>query len=430
MWSLFKNQFRAWALLSLSLPVFAQATTVSSTMTLEKLWQQAIETYPSLAIATAQQQAAAYGKQSADAQLRPKVRFQSELSYAWMEKKNFPRTANQLRASYPLYQPELADKQDQQAYLLEASYAKLEEARQQIRLKVAKAYLDYQIGQAKGAFLAKEHQAILETLNQVQQRFQVGYQDLNDIVEVQAKLDRNSAESLAVDQTQVQTLAALEAYVGQPLDRDSLSAKDLSLWVAAVSSNIKRPAEGEIAHPKLQVLDWQWQSLQKQQSVIQNQDGIKLEAFGALVYNESDGNFYDDMQGARGGVELSVPLYLGGKTDSDKAQAKAQAQALLAQKRQVNLDLEVALKQSQLGIEHGLQRLKVLKAVLASSQQALKSTEDGLKTGARNILDLLNAQSALYKAEQAIPVTQAAIAKDWVKFAWAKGRLSADLFQN
>jgi len=72
----------------------------------------------------------------------------------------------------------------------------------------------------------------------------------------------------------------------------------------------------------------------------------------------------------------------------------------------------------------GKARLKSLESSLRSNQQALKATEQGLKTGTRNILDLLNAQNRVYKAEESIPLVKRQMALDQIKMQWSLGLLT------
>jgi outer membrane protein len=144
------------------------------------------------------------------------------------------------------------------------------------------------------------------------------------------------------------------------------------------------------------------------------------------VYNDSGNHYYDDMEGARGGVQLTVPLYLGGRTESSVSKARHQSQKRLAQKREQQLKLEAEAKNAWLGLQTGVARVKALQSALVSNRAALKATEQGLQTGRRNILDLLNAQRSLHKTERDLPVLKAQIGEDLAKFYWAIGKMSEE----
>ncbi|MBD3822749.1 MAG: TolC family protein, partial [Thiotrichales bacterium] len=125
----------------------------------------------------------------------------------------------------------------------------------------------------------------------------------------------------------------------------------------------------------------------------------------------------------KGGLELKYPLYLGGRTDAAVSKSRAQVSAAQAQKRQLVLQLEATVRNSLLSYQAGVERLAALKAALSSNQEAVKATENGLRTGTRNILDLLNAQRSLHKAQRDVPLTKAKIWQSWFEFYGALGLL-------
>jgi outer membrane protein len=390
---------------------------------LQKLFDLALTNNPTLQVSEAKQLAAQSKIDLAESQQQPTVSLQSELSYAWMKNNDFGRSANQLRASYPLYQPNLTDQLSLAKYQESSSEWQLKSQRQMLLRKVAEAYYQYRSQQAQVDYLAKEQQSIESILSQVEQRFQVGYQDLNDIAEIQARLDKNRAEQLLAQQ-QLEVIAAnLEVYLGQPADMATwtlpadLPKMDMEQYQAALN-RVRQ-------HPELNTIQQAEKAAQEQAVLVKSQDGIQLEAFGAYVYNESDGNFYDDMRGFKGGLQLSLPLYLGGRTDSKVAMARAESKQLNAQHRDLERVLTAQAKSSWLTYQAGIKRLESLKAVLSSSEQALQATENGLSTGNRNILDLLNAQRRLHRAERDLPMLKAQIWQAWYQLQWALGKLEA-----
>lgn len=401
------------------LPVQAQ-TELNQDLQLQKLFEIALLNNPTIQLAEAKQSSARSQHQQADALNKPQLMLQSELSYAWMQSNDFPRTANQLKASYPLYQPDKSDLQSIAQFQESAAQWQLETQRQLLLRQVAENYYQYWSQQAQVDYLIKEQQAIQDIMEQIQQRFQVGYQDLNDIAEIQARLDANQAERLlAVQRLQI-IEANLAALLGHSIELSSLQPPQNL-------PNMKKSQarqDSELAHPQIQQLKQSEKAANKQVEFEKHKDGIQLEAFGAYVYNESDGNFYDDMQGVRGGLQLTLPLYVGGRTDANVSKARAESQQLKAQQREIELALQAQSKSSWLTYQAGLKRLEALKAVLYSSEQALKATENGLRTGTRNILDLLNAQRRLHLAQRDIPMTKAQIWQAWYKLQWAQGKLN------
>ena len=404
------------------LPSIFSATLWAQTsfVTWQDLATKTLKNHPDSQLWAAQTASAQAQQASAAAKSQPQVKLQSELSYAWMQQNNFPRTANQVLATYPIYAPNLNAEQTLTDWQTQAQQAQVLAQQQTLLLAMAKAVTQERILAAQLQFLAQEREAIRESLAQVQQRFQVGYQDLNDVAEVQAQADTNQAAWLAVQQQQAQALAELEALIGESITPEALTHLN-----AVDLNNFSQDAWPDLfnAHPQVQALQALWQAKNSEQSQLKSLDGPQVNVFGAYVYNDSDKHFYDDMQGVRGGVQLSVPLYLGGATDAKVSAARAQSRALFAQKQTKLLELKTAAQKAWLGIQAGQGRLQALKSAVVSNQQALKAAQEGLKTGARNILDVLNAQNRLSAAQQEIPSLQAKIQLDQFTLLWALGRL-------
>ncbi|MDX1795246.1 MAG: TolC family protein [Hydrogenovibrio sp.] len=419
-------------MLTLSAPVFAMPQAPMQVLTqnlqLQKLFERALAQNPGLALADAQTTAALNAQRQAQSYEKPEVHLTSELSYAWMQKKDFARTANQLVATYPLYEPDKADLNQAAGYRHGAAQSQFESQRQKLLLAVASRYFQYWAQKAQYDFLMKERDSISSIMSQQSKRFQVGYQDLNDITEVQARLDNNQADLLEAKQAMDVTQSNLEALVGGAVDLSRLSPpktlpKPIVLQGDGASDDWRAWVEN---NPDIQALNQSELAADSQVTYEKNKDGVQLQAFGAYVYNDSDGNYYDDMQGAKGGIQLSVPLYLGGRTHASVAQARAKSSQVSAQKRQKLLRLQADAKNAFLQYQAGLARLEALKAALHSNLEAVKATENGLRTGTRNILDLLNAQRSLHKAQRDLPTTRAKIWQSWYQFYWALGLLKAD----
>lgn len=404
---------------------------------LNKVFELTLHNNPTLQMAQADVSMANNTVASSEAQQKPSVSFQSELSYAWMSKNQFPRTANQLLATYPLYKPDLNNLTEASEHQKQAKVWQLEVSKQLVLKQVAQRYFNYVQLLAKQRYLQKEADSIREIMQQLNQRFQVGYQDLNDVVEVQARLDTNQVERLEVLQALHQEQFALNAIVGksdwglpQDLNSERLP-KPLPVKPTQTTGNSPQNYQAwyflSENHPVLQVLKQTEQALQNQILYQKQKDGVQVSAFGALVYNDSEQNFYDDMQGARGGVQVTVPLYLGGRTSANTGKIRSELQKIVAQKQQQRLQLNAQAQNAWVGVSSGLQRLKALRAALDSNKQALQATEQGLKTGSRNIIDLLNAQRSVHKAERDIPLVVASIWQNWYEFYWAIGNLSEEI---
>lgn len=410
-------------------PVLAKQSVdaaVFQTSPLQPLFIKALANNPTLFLAQAVQQTAYSYEQQTRSLLEPQVAIKSELSYAWMKHNDFARTANQLQATYPLYQPDKSNLINMALHEHKASVYQLEAEQQKLFLQIAQVYFEYWQKKAEYEFLQKEQRSIVDILKQVNQRFQIGYQDLNDLTEIQARLDANQSDLINAKLAMHIALTSIEELMGSEVDLedysfpqnlpDSLFNQNGLMVEARWSVFIER-------HPEILVIQEQQTAINQSVDYAKNKDSLQIEAFSALVYNDSDGNFYNDMQGVRAGVRLELPLYTGGGTDAAIAKARGMQSQAKARLQQKELILSTQAKKAYIRYQALTNSLQSLKAALSSNRLAKKATENGLETGSRNLLDLLNTQRRTHKVERDIPIVKAEIWKSWHELRWALGLL-------
>lgn len=410
-------------------PVLAKQnvdSAVFKTSPLQPLFIKALANNPTLFLAQAVQQTAYSYEQQTRSLLEPEVAIKSELSYAWMKHDNFARTANQLQATYPLYQPDKSNLINMAGHDYKASVHQLEAEQQKLFLNIAQVYFEYWQKKAEYEFLQKEQVSITDILKQVNQRFQIGYQDLNDLTEIQARLDANQSELINAKMAMHIAITSLEELMGSAVNLEDNSfphalpddfftqkmVMDQAKWLGFIER-----------HPEILIIQEQQAAINQSVDYAKNKDAIQVEAFSALVYNDSDGNFYNDMQGVRAGVRMELPLYTGGGTDAAIAKARGMQSQAKAKLQQKELILSTEAKRAYIRYQALTNSLQSLKAALSSNRLAKKATENGLVTGSRNLLDLLNTQRRTHKVERDIPIVKAEIWKSWHELHWALGLL-------
>jgi outer membrane protein len=399
-------------------PLWAQ----QDVLTLNQLFEQALAQNPAVEERYWQQQTAQSRLEESKASLLPQVRLQSEVSYAWMEMDSFARTANQLQLTYPLYAPALSDTQAQAAADLEAWTFLHEAAQQETLLKVARLYYQYWQTRAEEHYLQKDQDFLRQTLQQLEQRLSVGYQDFEDVAEVKARLDKSQSDLIRIQARLGFSLNALSEQVGASLQGDVLAEPEVfPSQVLTMPEDLSRAVEG---HPLIQALKQQSEALQQEMRRQRDRDGVKVEAFGTLVYNESDNRYYDDMRGTRGGVRVEWPLYLGGATGHRIAQAKGRLESKVAAIRQQRLLLQKTARDAWLGLQSAQRQLAAMQAARQSSQQAFEAAEQAIHTGKRSFIDLIDAQRALNRVERDLALLHTELGMQWVNLNWSLGQLN------
>ena len=98
-------------------------------------------------------------------------------------------------------------------------------------------------------------------------------------------------------------------------------------------------------------------------------------------------------------LQLSVPIFSGGGTQSRVRQSEYQWQAARERLNRVSRQTERQTRDAYLGVLSEMSRVTALRQALESSQTALKATEAGYEVGTRTAVDVLEARRALAQAE-------------------------------
>jgi len=99
------------------------------------------------------------------------------------------------------------------------------------------------------------------------------------------------------------------------------------------------------------------------------------------------------------GVQLTVPIYSGGRVSSGVRQAVAQLEKAQAQLELAQRETAVLVEREHLTVRQAVHRLRAHDALVASATQNLVSARQGVERGNRSQLDVLEAQGLLQNAQ-------------------------------
>jgi outer membrane protein len=98
-------------------------------------------------------------------------------------------------------------------------------------------------------------------------------------------------------------------------------------------------------------------------------------------------------------VQVSVPLFAGGGTQSRVRQSEYQWQAAKERLTRVSRQTERQARDAYLGVISEIARVNALRQALESNATALKATEAGYEVGTRTAVDVLDARRNLVQAQ-------------------------------
>lgn len=100
------------------------------------------------------------------------------------------------------------------------------------------------------------------------------------------------------------------------------------------------------------------------------------------------------------GLQLAVPLFQGGATNSRVREASALREKAVSDLDNARRTAAQSARQAYLGVTSGLAQVKAFEAAQVSSRSALDANKLGYEVGVRINIDVLNAQSQLFDTQQ------------------------------
>ncbi len=304
------------------------------------------------------------------------------------------------------------------------------QSQQDLILRVAQSYFDVLLAESNVRLAAAQKTAYDEQLAQAKRNFEVGTATITDANDAQARRDLAVSQEIAARNDLDLKKEALRQIIGRaPPELANLSARfapalpnpqSTEQWVErAFASSL----QVRIANAALEIAT---------QEVDKNRSGHLPTVDAVAAYSDTGSGA--GLQGGPGydvttkyiGLQLTVPIYMGGALNSRVREA-------LANQDKARLELEytkrtVALntRTAYLGTLNGAAQITALQTALVSSQSSLDSSKLGQEVGVRTQVDVLNATQQLISARRDYAQATYAYTISALKLKAAAGTLSED----
>ncbi|PTY35658.1 hypothetical protein BGP77_08390 [Saccharospirillum sp. MSK14-1] len=305
-----------------------------------------------------------------------------------------------------------------------------EAALQDLMVRVAEAYLNVLRAQDARDSIAAQLAAVERQFEQTEQRYEVGLVTVTDVMDAQATLDETRVALIQARNSASTALQNLSVLIGETPDAVLTLGDDLP---------VEMPDEGELQdwidfalanHPDVLAAEQGLASGEKELRARRNNRLPVLSANASVSYQDdpTDGFDFDEKLGSSVGLSLTIPLYTGGATSSEIVTTglnnNIAEQNLELLKRGITVQVTNLYHQVQTDV----QNIQAQAQVVASRESALEATQVGYEVGTRNIVEVLNAQQALFQARQAYADARYNYVFDRLQLKEAAGQLSeADL---
>jgi outer membrane protein len=360
---------------------------------------------------TAGARAAKAAAQIDGAVLNPKVSLTStnQLGMVYGSQSNETISGNiGIVASHPLFNEKNQATSKKVAQGETSAIAALRAAEQSLIVRVAQAYFDVLTASEELVSVRASKQAAEQQLAAAQRNFEVGNTTITDSREAQAQFDRILADELVAQNNLAIKQLALTQVTGLPQPTPKGLATDNlpNLSMGGMDEWVKRAIDNNPSIVKARA-DLTNAALDVEIANAGLRPTVDLEA--GLYQNHTSSartsqNLASHKPTSNIAIKFNWPLYTGGAVDSGIRTA-------IEKEAKASADLEGAIravgnqvKGAYLGLQSGLGQTKALQAALVSSQSALDANKLGYEVGVRINIDVLNAQTVVFK-------TQASLAK-------------------
>ncbi|HWR87830.1 MAG TPA: TolC family outer membrane protein, partial [Acidiferrobacterales bacterium] len=293
------------------------------------------------------------------------------------------------------------------------------------------AYFDVLSAEDTLAFARTEKAAIEGQMQLAERNFAVGNATVVDVHEARARHDLAVAQEVSADNDLQVKREALTVLV-------NASPAKLATLLPNLPLQQPEPQDVEswnkIAQEKNPLILAQERAVKVAEEEIEKNRGghyPTLDLVASHGYNKNSNIFSPttyEYTTNQVGVQLQVPLYAGGVTQSRVREAEArrdQARAALDQARRT---VTRQIREAYLAITGGIARVQALEQAQGSSKKALESTLIGYESGVRTGVDVLNSQRDLYRTQRDLSQARYAYLLSQLRLKFSAGTMSeADL---
>jgi outer membrane protein len=353
------------------------------------------------ASARAAQQAGQEKLSQGRALLMPSVNLNANTAYNDV---NAPYGANKYNShgygvtvTQPLFREQNWAMYNQSELQVVISEAQFKAAQQDVILRSAQAYFDVLIAQDTVQLIVAQKSAISQQLEQAKRNFEVGTATITDTYEAQARYDLILAQELAaasdleVKRRDLQQLINADVpalnVLGAGFNPVAPEPADAQKWVDDAKLN---NLQVKIAEAAYELAD---------EEVARNRGGHlpTLDLVGS--YSKNTGCAFTscgDTRSTSVGLQLNMPLFQGGATQSKWREADANREKSKQDLENARRNVAVQTRQAYLGVATGIAQVQALQQALKSSESLLSASKLGQEVGVRTSLDVLNAQQQMY----------------------------------
>ncbi len=280
-------------------------------------------------------------------------------------------------------------------------------AQQDLILRTSEAYFNVLAARDTLEAAQAAHDAIGRQLEQSEKRFEVGLIAVTDVQDAKAAFDSATAALIQGKRNLANSGEILRELTGDAYDVLEKPGNEMPLaapnpaspddWVKlAMEQNsrlISSRLAADVARHNISV---ERGGYLPSIDFIASKSWFESETdFTGTVAGTGDSDFEDTVYG----VQLRVPIFTGGSTNSRVRQAQYRNIAARERLERTARETERSTRDAYLGVNSEVARVQSLKQAVESAATALQATEAGYEVGTRTSVDVLQARQRLFQSQ-------------------------------
>lgn len=280
----------------------------------------------------------------------------------------------------------------------------LQEAEQALIMRVAAAYFDVLRAQADLGSLQAEEAAAMQLLEQTQQRFDVGLIPITDVNDSQFRADEVTVRRLQAENILSQRFEALEAITG--VDYSSISTLSPEFPIAPPESSLEEwTTLTSASNLPLQRAELDFEAKKDNARAARSHMLPTVQLGMGYNWNQSGSSFSffrpnSANEGTNITLSFSVPLFAGGRNLASMRQAYYTRDASEAVLLRTQRESSQSISNNYRTVETDVRAVAAQAQAIVSAQSSLEANTVGAEVGTRNIVDVVQAQGALFQAQR------------------------------
>ncbi len=409
------------------------STTAWSAPGLVDIYQMAVLHDAKLAQARASYQANQQVVDIAKAPLLPQVSVDGGLNKVDSDIDNADVTTGEigLTLNQSIYNHSYWSLYSQADYQLKQAEYQMKFAEQDLIVRVADAYFKVVLAQEDLTLAQAKEEADKTQWERAKASAEVGLASKTDVLQAKSSYDLSTSDRITAQNNLDVTYDELMKLTGK-------SVHELKV----ISLNTKLPSQ------TLNLDEWEMKAQDQNLTVLQQEEAsnvaseevevqksgywpdIGLSA-GYRNYNYIDspsgtGSQYKDRNDLTIGVNASWPLYSGGGTMSQVAQARSNYKAATAGLRDARETARLDARIQVRNVIRGMELVTANRAAVQSNDAFLEAAEEGYKVGLKNLLEVLTARTNMFQARRNLAESLHNVVLSRLKLEAAAGSLTPD----